>query len=153
MHTCNIYRVSPQYGDRYVSSNYHLLRSIHHRYHICRVSHSTDIDVSSNYQSLKSVHHRYHICRVYPQIRTCLFKGSLFVISCLMDLDLKTAWLVKRKIVTDMPTLNINKSCSTDHHTRFTTCFYLPSMYILLNIKRDHFVLLLQLGQFLRHCG
>ena len=83
-------------GYRQVSSNYHLLRIVHHRYHICRVLPCVDTDmflqtttywelcttgitfvgflpcvdhghVSSNYHLLRIVHHRYHICRVSPQ--------------------------------------------------------------------------------------
>ncbi|KAK2147381.1 hypothetical protein NP493_3468g00000 [Ridgeia piscesae] len=46
-------------------------------YHICRVSHLCAYGhVSSNYHFLRIVHHRYHICMVCPHmwLRTCFFK-------------------------------------------------------------------------------
>ena len=49
-------------GYGHVSSNYHFVRIVHHRYHICMVSPLYGYGhVSSNYHCLRIVHYRYHI--------------------------------------------------------------------------------------------
>ena len=64
------------YGFSHVSSNYHFVRIVHHRYHICRVYAQCGYGyVSSNYHFLRIVHRRYHICMVFPQCGYgCFFK-------------------------------------------------------------------------------
>ena len=59
---------SPMCGYGHVSSNYHLLRIVHPRYHICMVyAQCGNGNVSSNYYFVRIVHHRNHICMVYAQ--------------------------------------------------------------------------------------
>ena len=58
----------PMCGYGHVSSNYHLLRIVHPRYHICMVyAQCGNGNVSSNYYFVRIVHHRNHICMVYAQ--------------------------------------------------------------------------------------
>ena len=54
-------------GYEHVMSNYHCVRIVHHRYHICVVHILCGYEhVMSNYHYVRIVHHGYHIWMVYP---------------------------------------------------------------------------------------